>query len=117
MKLRSTLCVVLFLGAQVATAETNQSRFCESLLESDCIESSSCKLELAAEIGGKYRCRDNRNACEEGFVQHHATQESCESKASCVFVQSRCYCAPLSLCRCGGGSPAICVPSSSPGSV
>jgi hypothetical protein len=110
-RLKQTM--VLSERKQVTIAETNQTQSCESLPESECIKSSACKLEPVAEVRGKYQCRENRNICEDGFIQNQASKEFCENKTSCGFVPANCYCAPHNLCRCGGGSPASCVPSSS----
>jgi hypothetical protein len=94
-------------------ARAQQGDPCAALSELACARSSACKLVQAQpERRGGYVCRSNANRCEDGFVQRgDRNKETCEARSGCAFRFPDCYCPPDLNCRCGGGRPAMCVPS------
>ena len=102
---------VALISAPVVSAQVSSDP-CQFYSETECIESSVCKLVPMLDAPkGQYACRRNRNACEEDFIQSRSGKVSCESKAHCSYQPGSCYCPPGLQCRCGGGRPAMCVPS------
>ena len=81
---------------------------CSSLSELDCLKSSNCILQQTEKDSG-YQCRAADNSCELEFIQSFHQKSDCEAKKGCKYVPANCYCEPIKLCVCGGGTPAQCV--------
>jgi hypothetical protein len=107
--LRHGLFFLLLVGLSYVHAEKTRDP-CQSRSETQCIDSSECKLIQTQSAGKKtYSCRSNINECEKGFIQRSG-KAACESQAQCSYQPSFCYCPPGMECRCGGGKPAMCGP-------
>jgi hypothetical protein len=107
MKRPMVFLVMSLLCAIVCIADA--AAVCGDMGELECINSTSCKLELIAPHG-KYVCRESLGRCEHGFRQagNGDIQKLCEANAGCVFQPGNCYCPPNLECACGGGAPAQC---------
>ena len=57
-----------------------------------------------------YRCRTARNECEKGFIQSEYGEEHCHANPRCQIELDECFCPPLAVCVCAGGSPPLCQP-------
>ena len=105
--------IVLTLSVFPLLARADSSiDYCAGNSELACISSPHCTLHLGKEANSGYACKAAANTCEQGFIQESGTPAECEAKRGCTFAPHSCYCPPNLLCRCGGGAPSQCQPSS-----
>lgn len=90
-------------------AENKDAESCSSLSIQGCLSSRECTL-VFDKVSESYQCQNVNNQCEKGFSQADDTREICESRPGCKYQASNCFCPPGVDCRCGGGTPAMCVP-------
>lgn len=82
---------------------------CTKLSEAQCFSTGNCMLVGGENRSGKYQCVNPSNICESGFNQRKDGKKECERNKGCRFVPGECYCPPMTLCICGGGTPPACI--------
>jgi len=80
---------------------------CNSINQDECLNSPDCTLELTSPEN-EYLCRDNKNYCEDSFIQQTADKANCLTKKGCQFSPKHCLCPDAEDCNCNIIKPATC---------
>lgn len=98
---------IILISLFIIMSAANASE-CASLDEQSCLESKECILKQKE--NKTYFCEMATTKCETDFIQWgENSKSSCIKKDECRYIPANCYCSPNVICRCSGGTPAMCV--------
>ena len=117
-----------FIGCETPSDIQELPQECSEMTRSQCMNSSSCTLELT-DVNSIYLCRDASGICEEGVIQNDIVGNiegniNCQELEGCEITSGECYCPCYGYgqtavedeegledcsCMCGGEEPPSCI--------